>query len=384
MHLISFDASPRQLSKLRNGHKVRVKRGTGFNLVVNPQNYHLVTRAFTKNKALDLALSPEEIQHNKEMSPEQHEELADTVDENLFNHLPFAEGGSIFKKGHKASKSKHGKAFRQALKPAGREFLKAGQEAAHNRLAEAHMNAASNTENEHMRNALNSLASSGHESIYNVGKKQPTGGALFKFLGNKKVKGIRRALKPAGRAFYDMGKDLAHDQLAQLQMAGADYVPDNPNAQMGYNMLAQSGHDAIGYNRPRYNTMPYQQPVSRGYGLGAGMSDNLSGYDALRYANLATAQANHKRAIHHNDTVHGQITQPTLRRYWDGPMDPPSRGSGVVQMQGRGALLNTHIPTALQSQPFGANFHMQFFLPPEYRKYNDGTSYEGRGAGLYV
>ena len=57
MHLISFDASPKQLSKLRNGHNVRIKRGTGFNLVVNPSNYHLVSRAFGHNKGVQLQLS---------------------------------------------------------------------------------------------------------------------------------------------------------------------------------------------------------------------------------------------------------------------------------------------------------------------------------------
>ena len=31
MRLISFDASNRQLSKLRNGHPVRIKKGTGRN-----------------------------------------------------------------------------------------------------------------------------------------------------------------------------------------------------------------------------------------------------------------------------------------------------------------------------------------------------------------
>jgi len=56
MHLISFDASPKQLSKLRNGHKVRIKKGSGFNLVVNPSNYHLVSRAFAKNKGVEINL----------------------------------------------------------------------------------------------------------------------------------------------------------------------------------------------------------------------------------------------------------------------------------------------------------------------------------------
>lgn len=380
MHLISFSASPKQLSKLRNGHKVRIKKGTGFNLVVSPQNYHLVSRAFNKNKGVDMALSQEEIAHNSEMTPEQHEEMADTVDDNLFKHLPFAEGGSIFKKGRKASKSKMGKELRQSLKPAGREFLKAGQESAHQKIAEAHMRSMENSSgNDNYNNGVNLLANMAHERVANAGKRPQTGGALFKALGSKKMKSVRRALKPAGRAFQNYAQDELHNQLGQMHMAGADYVSDNPNAQMGYSLLGQAGHDAIGYHRaPQYQS--YQQPMSRtqGYGLGAG----LSGYEALKYANLATADANRKNAQCHNEAVHGQMAQPVIRKYWDGPFEPMSRGTGVMQMQGRGAILHSVGAPALQSQPFGANFHMQFFLPPEYRKYNDGSHTEGRG--LYI
>jgi hypothetical protein len=55
--------------------------------------------------------------------------------------------------------------------------------------------------------------------------------------------------------------------------------------------------------------------------------------------------------------------------------------NGMNLIRGRGSLLNADdmLPPALQSQPYGANFHMQFFLPPEYHKYNDGTDMEGRG-----
>lgn len=384
MHLISFDASPRQVSKLRNGHKVRIKRGSGFNLVVSPNTYHLVNRAFTRNKGLDIQLSQEELQNNQNMSPEQHDELGQMNDNDLHTPLPFAEGGSIFKKAKKASKSKQGKAFRQALKPAGREFLKAGQDMAHQSLAEAHMNAASNVDNEHLRNALNSLASTGHESIHNIGRHQE-GGALFKFLGNKKMKAVRRALKPAGRAFQNYAQDELHNQLGQLHMAGADYIPDNPNAQMGYNLLAQAGHNAIGYNQNPYGNM-------YGHGLGAGMGASvgygMNVHHALKMANLATAHANHQLAKFHNATVHGQITQPAIKRYWNEALEPISRGTGIRGamnfIRGRGALVSQDhlLPQALQSQPYGANFHMQFQLPPEYHRYNDGGELEGRG--LYI
>ena len=46
MHVITIGGSEHQKSRLRNGHKVRVKHGAGFNIVVSPNTYHLVSRAF--------------------------------------------------------------------------------------------------------------------------------------------------------------------------------------------------------------------------------------------------------------------------------------------------------------------------------------------------
>lgn len=75
MHIITISASPKQLSKLRNGHRVRIKKGKGFNLIVHPENYRLVSRAFGKNKGIEVQLSPEEIEANRSLSPEEHYKL---------------------------------------------------------------------------------------------------------------------------------------------------------------------------------------------------------------------------------------------------------------------------------------------------------------------
>lgn len=297
MHLISFDASPKQLSKLRNGHRVRIKKGSGFNLIVNPSNYKLVSRAFTKNKGTELQLSPEELDVNKSMSPEQHSEMEKTVDENLFKHLPFAEGGSIFKKINKA-------------------------------------------------------------------------------LHSKTAKKIGRELQPLTRALKQTGKEMAHEQIAQAHMAGADRYGDNERMARLMNVGADLAHSKV-----------------QGAGLGAGLYAYPSGrgmnaHEALKLANTATAHANHQLSKMHNASVHGQITQPPIKRYWDESMAPPSRGTGIHNhynmIRGRGSMLSQDniLPPALQSQPYGANFHMQFQLPPQYKKYNDGTDVEGRG--LYV
>jgi len=65
--------SDKQMSKLRNGHRVRVKapmQGEGIMLIVRPENYSLITRSFKKMKGAEISLSPEEIKDNKEAAPE--------------------------------------------------------------------------------------------------------------------------------------------------------------------------------------------------------------------------------------------------------------------------------------------------------------------------
>lgn len=72
MNFVSIKASDNQMSKLKKGKKVRISKptieGEGCYLVVNPQNYSLVTRSFSRNKGVDVNLTPEEIQMNKEVA----------------------------------------------------------------------------------------------------------------------------------------------------------------------------------------------------------------------------------------------------------------------------------------------------------------------------
>ena len=81
IHSAVVKVSDKQMSKLRNGHKVRVKKpeveGEGCYVIVSPENYDIITRTFSRNKGVELALSPEEIQANKvsASSPERHKEL---------------------------------------------------------------------------------------------------------------------------------------------------------------------------------------------------------------------------------------------------------------------------------------------------------------------
>jgi len=70
---VVVQVSPKQMSKMRNGHKVRVKppmEGSGVNLIVHPENYNLLARAFKKGKGAEIVLTPPEIVANKELAPQ--------------------------------------------------------------------------------------------------------------------------------------------------------------------------------------------------------------------------------------------------------------------------------------------------------------------------
>ena len=44
MPLLEVDVSKKQMSRLRNGHSVRVKKGKGVCLIVDPTNFNTTTQ----------------------------------------------------------------------------------------------------------------------------------------------------------------------------------------------------------------------------------------------------------------------------------------------------------------------------------------------------
>jgi hypothetical protein len=69
MKVVPIDVSQKQLSRLRNGHRVRVKKamaGTGFNLLVDPSKFDMMSRSFSKGSAYQMQLSPDELMANKQ------------------------------------------------------------------------------------------------------------------------------------------------------------------------------------------------------------------------------------------------------------------------------------------------------------------------------
>jgi hypothetical protein len=376
MHLVGIDATSRQLSKLRNGHKVRVKQGTGFNLVVHPENYHLVHRAFNKGKATDIKLTPDEIEENENLSPESHEELKDA------SPMASMEGGSIFGKMKKASKSKHGRMARKMA-------YEMGADTAHEGIQRAHAKASEYAgDNEYAHAMIGDYANRATKHVEkNRLPMEQRGGSIYKQikkgLTGKTAKSIYKHTKPLRQAAYEMGSEKLNDYISQAQSGGMDMAGDNPYAQM---MVQDYGNKARSH--VERNRAPQSERYMYGHGLGAGVG-GMNAHDALRLASLANAQANHKLAQMHNASVHGQMTQPPIKRYWDDPLEPHSRGTGVRNnsmnfIRGKGTLLpqDSVLHPALRSQPYGANFQFQHFLPPQYAKYSNGGEMEGYG--LYI
>ena len=76
MSSIQIDISPSQMREIKKGLPVRVKKGTGFNLLVSPSTYNIVSKSFNKGLGAQIRLSPEEISMNKGLSPEAHNPVA--------------------------------------------------------------------------------------------------------------------------------------------------------------------------------------------------------------------------------------------------------------------------------------------------------------------
>jgi len=61
---VKIGVSPKQMSRLRNGHPVRIMKGEGVNLIVHPHKYNHITKSFGNGKGAIVQLSPEELAAN--------------------------------------------------------------------------------------------------------------------------------------------------------------------------------------------------------------------------------------------------------------------------------------------------------------------------------
>jgi len=323
--IVHIKASPKQLSKLRNGHKVRVSpviEGEGFNLIVQPSNYDIISRSFVKSKGVNIQLSPEEILANKGVSPEQHREIKKQNDDMSGKGI-FGNKFDDFVERNLGKKEKD-KLYHTADK------LKPGLKMAINKASEYAPQLGAE--------ALSALAvASGNPELVPI--VAPLGYKAGQYVGSK-------------GAYY------ANDYLDNPRK----YQHPQSNAGGPRNKIAPSTLAGQASQNELLNEM------NKELGTNVGV---------LQQAGLANAQAHMNRARMNRDAVDSRASQieQEHRDLFGQGLGRRERGS-----VGRGSRFvshQTHLPPALMSQPFSANFQFQHTLPPAFQKFS-------KGSGLYA
>jgi len=330
MHLINVKASKKQLSRLRNGHKVRVKpamEGEGINLIVDPSTYRLMTKSFSKKKGLEIALKPEEIQANAEAAPEMEGQgIFGTKFDDFVNKTI----------GSKAKDVIYNAA--DTLKPK----LKAG------------IDKVSQYAPEIGATALSSLA---------LAAGQPELVPMAAMAGRK-----------LGQYAGDKGSQLAKD-----------YLDDPSKYQAKVREMMGDRQSNIGGNKNVNAPSNMTQQLAQNK-----IFDKINQEQGTKYNNLAEAStgnllSNMRKARllakQNNEMADQKILSSSGNGLYAGGRGlyaggglyagAPSRGCGMKrtknagQICGKGTLINQSSP-ALQSQPNGTNYQFRYTMPPAF------------------
>lgn len=337
MSLVHIDVSPKQLSKLRNGHKVRikpVKKGEGFNLYVDPSRYRPIHNTFLKGKGYEIQLTPDEILQNRQLTPEYHlkvKKLDDTMS-----------GKGIF-----------GKTFDKYVEKV------IGTKAKDTLYKGADML------KQPIKMGIDKLADYAPE----IGASSLT--ALAVALGQPEL------IPLAGYAGMELGKLVGKKggEYAKGYLDNPDQYQDN---------ISHFVSNIGGSKAPRTSTLSSQ--ISHNDLLEQMNNELGTNMGNLGRANIATAIANRQTANMMPIPVEQSRFNTIPDSYTRSQMNKDLfRGYGLKKNTSivgtNGSQLNQQSvqAPALRSQAGGANFQFGFTLPPTYQKYHKGI-----GSGLYI
>lgn len=321
MYKLDIDASPKQLSKLRNGHSVRIKKGTGCCLIVSPETYKIASRAFDKGKPKQLKLSPSEIDMNRRFSsltPAEMDMLGESKDE-LDMGLREVVSKEMLGKGI------FGKRF--------------------DRMAER------------------VLGKEKKEKLYKLSEhlKEPA-----KMLAKTGLTAGATALGAANPALIP----LLAPGVAGASSLISDYI-DNPDK---YQEMFGSGITAPRHGRmvDKASHMLLVDKLNKELG---------KNYDYMGRAGMEQAISNKLRANLEKDSIDARKAMMPASFDKSDVKQPPSRlpsGLKEVGIVGRGAGM-MGAPQAVASQPFTANYQMKNMLPPVYQDLNKLVDTVGQG-----
>ena len=357
--------SPRVLAKFKKGMKCRVcagMKGKGAYLEVHPERFNHITRSFLKGTGIHIELTPEEIAHNHGKG------FFDDMS-NAFKSAGNWVNDSVIQPAVNAVvplAQQAASAIVPVAKEAGKRLLPVAKEAG-NALIDAGINYAP----ELGATALTGLAlAAGQPELI------PLAGMAGQYLGREGGKALGNIARQKVNDFdpYASNAPRANEPPSRKTQVVNDYNPyEELNAINTYtgqkmgnlqksNMESYLANLSLGQvedllNRKRQSmrtsTMPmfdysggrailspYADPVPtfQGYGLYAGSGHGLSG---------------------------GAVRKQRPRREMS--------SIGI-----HGNLLGAHLPPALVSQPYSANFQFGSRLPPAYQKFAKS------GQGLYA
>jgi hypothetical protein len=330
MNLVHIEASPKQLSKLRNGHSVRIKQPQGkdgYNLMIDPLKYNAVSKSFKNKKGLTIQLSPEEILHNRKLTPEYHQKIKQ-------ENSSMSGKGIFGKKFDRFVERTIGKKAKDVIYNSA-DLLKPKLQEGLDKLGEYAPQIASS--------ALGGLALvAGQPELLPLAGL--VGNQIGSYLGKKGVSVVKDYLDNPTPYQENMSKFVSNfggpRSFQPFTLSGQieqDKLLSDLNNQLGtnYGYMSRSGIvNAIANRQTSDMTQPLQQQQ---YQLAPPIQSMPDSY--TRYKSKM-------------------------------------RGSGV---EAQGTKIRQLNHPALQSQPEGANFQFGVTLPPAYQKFH-----KGKGRGLYV
>ena len=360
MKVVKFSASKKQLSKLRNGHKVRIKppiEGKGICMIVDAGKFSNISRSFGRGKGVELALSPEEILQNQQARGQM-------------------EGDGIFDDVGKAI-SKGAKAVGKVIVPIGKEAGRAGLKAL-SKGADTLIDAGVDYAPELLSGALSAGAMAlgqpelvpGAMAVGNIAGKQ-----LGKLAGREAKKQKDKLVERGDKALAPK-KKKSTTNIGTTNVPARAYMPNNLQGQEIYDNALRGMNDVMGTNY--------------GYMGRAG----LAGLDYLQLQALAD------QARQAQMNVPTSITQPDRSAFnsnmlgnrgsmrWIGGsgegLYAGKQGRGMYAGRGFrasggqvGGKAQRVLPPALQSQPYSSNFQFQHTLPPQFQHIHKS------GQGIY-
>jgi len=199
--------SNNQISRLLNGHSVRVKHGQGHVVHLSKDQMKKHIKASTKGSGFNLSFDPYQIDNH--------------------HHL---HGQGLMSHAKKALK--HAGHFVKSHKEAFRPLVQHAKQAGHNAIADASMYALEQGVDPSLVGVYNNMA---HEAIH------PSGGSAKSFFRSPAMKVVRKALRPLGQTLLNDTLGLANQGLDQGMS----------QASMGMSGMGMMGRVGLGIKKPK-------------------------------------------------------------------------------------------------------------------------------------